>query len=96
LKLLHLTFHHEFSDAVERILDRHGVSDYVLHPMTHGRDLDGKHYGSKIYPGNITVVQALVEDGRVSDLLEEVKAFRDEKASHAHLRAAVMPVERQL
>jgi len=96
MKLLHLTFHHEFSDAVERILDRHEVSDFVLHPMTHGKDLDGKHYGSKVYPGNMTVVQALVEDERVSELLEEVKAFRDEKSSHAHLRAAVIPVEQQL
>ena len=96
MKLLHLTFHHEFSDAVERILDRHEVSDFVLHPMLQGRDRDGKHYGSKVHPGNITLVQALVEDERIPDLLEEVNAFRDEKSSHAHLRAAVIPVERQV
>ena len=96
MKLLHLTFHHEFSDAVERILDRHEVSDFVLHPLLQGGDRDGKHYGSKVYPGNITLVQALVEDERLSDLLEEVKAFRDEKSSHAHLRAAVLPLEEHL
>jgi hypothetical protein len=96
LKLLHLTFHHEFSDAVERILDRHEISDFVMHPMVHGRDSDGKHFGSKVHPGSITLVQALVEDVRLPALLEEVKAFRDEKSSHAHLRAAVIPVEEEL
>lgn len=96
MKLLHLTFRHEFSDAVERILDRHEITDYVRHPMIQGRDRDGKHAGSKVHPGNITLVQALVEDDRVSNLLETLKGFQEEKPSHAHLRAAVVPVEERL
>ncbi|MCF8062430.1 MAG: hypothetical protein K9M82_07935 [Deltaproteobacteria bacterium] len=96
MKLLHLTFRHEFSEAIERILDRHGISDFIRKPMIHGRDRDGKHYGSKVYPGNTTLVQALVEDERVGDLLEDLKSFRNEKPSHAHLRAAVIPVEELL
>lgn len=93
MKLLHLTFRHEFSDVVEGILDRHGISDFVRHPMIQGRDRDGKHYGSKVYPGSITLVQALVEDRNIQGLLEDLGAFRGEKASHAHLRAALVPVE---
>ena len=96
MKLLHLTFRHEFSDAVEQILDRHKVSDFVRHPMVDGSDRDGKHYGSKVYPGNTTLIQALVEDERVADLLEDLEAYREERTSHSHLRAAVIPVERLL
>ena len=96
MKLLHLTFRHEFSGAVEQILDRHEICDFVWHPMAQGRDRDGKHYGSKVYPGSTAVVQALVEDDRLEKLLKDLKAYREEKTSHAHLCAAVISVEKLL
>jgi len=96
VKLLHLTFHFEFLDAVERILDRHGVENFVRHPMVDGRDRDGKHYGTQVFPGNSALVQAQVEDERLDALLEDLKRFRDLKVAHHHIEALVLPVERRL
>lgn len=96
MKLLHLTFRQEFEDAVEEILDRNGIVDFVRHPRLSSRDCDGKHEGSKVYPGHATAVEALVEDARVQDLLSDLESFQKEKKSHAHLRAAVVPVETSL
>ena len=96
MKFLHLTFHFEYQERIEAILDRHGVTDFVRYPMIEGRDCDGKHFGTQVFPGNTSVVQALVEEDTVDGLLDDVRAFRDEKQTHQHLQAAVLPVEHML
>lgn len=96
MKLLHLTFREEFSDAVERILNRHGIGDFIRYSGVQGRDRDGRHYGTKVHPGNSTVIQALVEDTHVQDVWSDLGAFRRERDTHAHLRAALLAVEDHL
>jgi hypothetical protein len=93
MKMVHITFRFEFSDAIEAILERNGVTDFVRTRLVDSRDRDGKHYGSKTFPGNGTVVQALVEEETLGPLLEELRLFKEEKRSHGHLRALVLPVE---
>jgi hypothetical protein len=58
VKFLHITYHFEFSDRIEALLDRHDIQDYVRYAMVQGKDRDGKHYGTKVYPGSAEVVQA--------------------------------------
>lgn len=96
MKLLHITFHFEFEEVIEGILDRYHIGDYVLHPMVQGKDVDGKHYGSKVYPGNINVIQAQVPEEKLEGLLEELSSFKEEKRAHRHLEALVLPVERRI
>ena len=96
MKLLHVTFHYEFSDAVEAILERHEIRAYVHYPMMHGKDSDGKHYGTKVFPGAISVVQAQVEDEKLGEVLESLSAFKKEKRAHYHLEALVFAVEKSL
>jgi hypothetical protein len=94
VKLVHITYRFEFTAAVESILDRNGIADFVRSPMIDSRDRDGKHFGSKIFPGNGAVVQAIVDDERVGPLLEELNGFREQKDSHLHLRVLVLAVDR--
>lgn len=96
MKFMHITFHFEYSDNIEEILDRHEIENFVRYPMCEGRDLDGKHYGTQVFPGSTSVVQAQVPDAQVEDMLRDLKAFRDEKNSHRHLEAIVLPVEQRL
>lgn len=96
MKFLHITFHFEYSENVEAILDRHGISDFIRIPMIEGKDRDGKHYGDQVFPGNTSVVQAQVPEEALEDLLADLKAFKEEKESHYHLQALVLPVERLL
>ena len=96
MKFMHITFHFEYSDNIEQILDRHEIENFVRYPMREGCDRDGKHYGTQVYPGSTTVVQAQVPDEQVEDMLRDLKAFRDEKNSHRHLEALVLPIEQRL
>jgi len=61
-----------------------------------GRDRDGKHFGSKIYPGSSSVVQAQVPDDKVDGLLDDLARFREAEVSHRHLTALVLPLEKRL
>lgn len=96
MKFLHLTFHFQYSDFIEELLDEHGVQDYARYSMVEGKDEEGKHFGSQVYPGSASVVQAQVPDDTVEELLDDLRAFRDEREAHQHLEALILPVEQRL
>ncbi len=96
MKLLHITFHFEYSDQIEAIMDRHAVQSYAKYPMIHGKDAEGKHFGSQAFPGNASVVQAQVSDEKVDKVLDDLRKFRDSKRAHQHLQALVFDVEKTL
>lgn len=96
MKLVHVTYHFEYAEAVEEILDEHEIEDYVRYGMMEGRDEKGKHFGSQVHPGNVSVVQAQVPEETMDGLLEDLRDFRDAKEAHEHLEALVLPVERRL
>jgi len=96
MKFLHLTFHFEYGDRIEEILDRHEIKNFVRYPMIEAKDRDGKHYGSQVYPGNTTVVQAQVQDETVEELMSDLKEFKESKETHRHLEALILPIESRL
>lgn len=96
MKLLHITFHFEYAESIEEILDRYGVCDFVRYSAVDGADRDGKHFGSQVYPGSVTVVQAQVAEKDLGEVLADLRAFRDLRKAHAHLEALVLPIEQRL
>ena len=96
MKLVHVTFHFEYTEAIEDILDEHEIQDYARYGMMEGRDEKGKHFGSQVHPGNVSVVQAQVPEQTLDGLLEDLKKFRETREAHEHLEALVLPVERRL
>ncbi len=96
MKLVAIAFHFEYTQAIEGILDRHGLADYVRFPMIEGKDIEGKHFGSQVFPGNSSVVHAQVPEERLDALFAELARFRDAKPAHRHLQALVLPIERRL
>jgi hypothetical protein len=95
-KLVQITFHFEYVVQVERLLDDQGVERFARYPMIQGGDTEGKHYGTQVFPGSMTVVQAVVREDAVEALFDSLRAFRREKPAHRHLEAFVLPIERSL
>ncbi|MFB6357307.1 MAG: PG0541 family transporter-associated protein [bacterium] len=96
MKFLHVTFHFEYEEPIEEILDDHDIENFVRYPMMEGKDEKGKHYGSQVYPGNVSVIQAQVPEDVIEDLMKDLKQFKDAKQSHEHLEALVLPVDARL
>ncbi|MFP4212824.1 MAG: PG0541 family transporter-associated protein [Desulfohalobiaceae bacterium] len=96
MKLLQISFRFEYTEAVEEILDKHGIQDYVRYSMIEGQGLDGKHYGTQVFPGNFSLIQAQTPEAQVQNLLQELQEFRLAKSSHRHLQALVLPILQRL
>ena len=96
MKFVHISFAFEYMDEMEALLDRHDVRNYVRYPRVHGKDPRGKHFGSQVFPGNFTVVQAIVDDDAVPALLAELRAFRDSRLAHKGTEAVVLAIEQRL
>ena len=96
MKLLHISVHFEYAELIEQLLDRQGVIDYVAYPMLEGRDEEGRHDGTQVYPGNFTVIQAQVTTEMIDPIFQQLAQFREEKPAHHHLEAVTLPIERRL
>jgi len=96
MKLIQITVHFEYGDDIEALLDALQIAHYVVYPMIEGKDTAGRHEGTQVHPGNLTVIQAQVEDNRVSEALEKLREFRMARKSHEHLEAIVIPIEQRL
>lgn len=96
LELVICSVQAQYVDDVDDIFAAHDSCDYVRHPRAEGRDQDGRHRGSKVFPGNMASFVAYVPAHRLDALLEALRAFRDAREAHAHLRAAVLSADRVL
>ncbi len=96
MKSVQISVHFEYSDMVERLLERIGVEAYIRYPMVEGCDIDGKHFGTQVHPGNVTVYHAQVPENLIDRLMNTLQRFRDEKQGHRHVEALVLPIERRL
>lgn len=96
MKLVQISFHFEYADDIEELLDSHRIAHFVRHSMIQGLDSEGRQYGSKAFPGHITLIQARCDDETVPGLLDDLESFRTRKRSHNHLEALVLPVEERI
>jgi len=96
MKELQISIHFEYAEHIEALLDAHDVAHYVVIPRAEGRDREGHHDGSQVFPGTLTLIVAQVEGAAIAGIMDALRDFRDAKAAHRHLEAAVIPVEQRL
>ena len=96
MKLLHITFQNQYTDTIAGILSRHELCEYTVHIRTEGHDRDGKHNGSKAFPGHLAVIHVQTPDDKVDEVFEDLRNFQQESKAHQHLEALVLPVEKRL
>lgn len=96
MKFVQIHVHFEYTEIIDAMLDRHGVAESVRYPLMEGKDRDGKHHGTQVFPGNFTIVQAQVPEPRVDALFTDLERFRQAKPAHRHVQALVLPIERRL
>lgn len=96
MKFVHVTYHFEYNEAIEEILEDHDIEDYARYGMMEGKDEKGKHFGTQVHPGNVSIVQAQVPEETLDNLMADLKEFKESKQAHEHLEALVLPIERRL
>jgi hypothetical protein len=96
VKFVQITVHFEYGDYIERLLDRCSAMDYIRYPMVEGKDMEGKHFGSQVFPGSFTVYQVQLDSEQIDLLFDYLESFRESKPAHRHIQAVVLPIERSL
>jgi hypothetical protein len=96
MHLVQIVFHCEFREEIEAILDERQIGHFIRFPRIQGKDHDGKHYGSQVFPGSVSVVQVLIDDESIDGLFDRLNDFRQARKAHRHLEAWVLPVARRL
>jgi hypothetical protein len=93
MKLVIVSVHFEYADAIENIVDAHDAGHYFVYPRIEGRDSEGFHAGTQVHPGNLAALHVRLDDAAVQPLLDDLAAFRREKKSHHHLEAIVLDIQ---
>jgi hypothetical protein len=96
MHLVQIVFHSEFWEEIEAILDERQIGHFVRFPRLQGKDRDGKHCGSQVFPGSVSVVQIWTEDENIDGLFDRLSDFQQAREAHHHLEAWVFPVARRL
>ncbi|MEG1606626.1 MAG: hypothetical protein RR066_03135 [Mucinivorans sp.] len=97
MKTIFLSYNQSITEQVETILDRNNIRGYTRWLEVFGRGSFGgePHMGSHTWPAKNTVMLAVVEDMRVTPLLEALREL-DSRTEQQGLRAFVWNVEQQL
>jgi hypothetical protein len=95
-RLVLCTVQSQYVDVIDDIFAEHEIVDFIRHPRAEGSDRDGRHRGSKVFPGTLASFIAYVPVQHLEPVLHALRAFRDAREAHAHLRAAVLVTDRVL
>lgn len=97
MKAVFITFDQAHYERIIDILDRLSCRGFTAWPQVSGRGShDGEpHYGSHAWPSLAQAIMTVVDDSRLSSLLDRLKALDDERPKLG-LRAFVLPVEQSI
>ena len=93
MKALFVSYNQALTDRVNKLLDDHGVRGFTRWALTEGRGThDGEpHYGTHAWPAMNTSILAIVEEEKISPLLDALRAI-DETTKQQGCRACVWDI----
>ena len=97
MKALFISYNQALTDRINKLLDDYGVRGFTRWALTEGRGThDGEpHYGTHAWPAMNTSVLAIVEDEKISILLDALRAI-DETTKQQGCRAFVWDIEQAM
>lgn len=97
MKAVFISYNQALSDRILVILNKNNVKGFTKWGLTEGRgSVNGEpHYGTHTWPSVNSSVIAIVEDRKVTPLMEALREL-DSKTEQQGLRAFVWNVEDQL
>ena len=93
MKALFVSYNQALTDRINKLLDDHGVRGFTRWALTEGRGThDGEpHYGTHAWPAMNTSILAIVEEEKISPLLDALRAL-DEATKQQGCRAFVWDI----
>lgn len=93
MKLVMIAYNEALDQAVEDLLDHHGIQGYTKWTKVHGKGRSsGPHLGTHVWPKANNVVAAVVDDEAAHQALEGVRELRGRLAQEG-VKAFVVPCD---
>jgi hypothetical protein len=88
MKAIFISYNQALTDRINRMLDNNGVRDFTRWALTEGRGTNNgePHYGTHAWPSMNSSILAIVEDEKISVLLNELReidALTEQQGSRA-------------
>lgn len=93
MKMLMILCPSDRLEAVQKLVDEHQVHGYSEIAEVRGAGVSGKHMGTRAWPGTSSLVFSVVDDPKVDDLMEAIRALAARCSPDEGLRAFVLPVD---
>lgn len=93
MKLLMMLYAGSRPDHVTEVLEAHDASAFTGIDRAHGRGRTGRVEGTRAWPGETTVLLAVVPDEQVAGLQEALRRLATGAVPGERLHVAVLPVE---
>jgi len=94
MKFVKIIYHSQFNEAMLDILKKLDIHQFVDCQGISAEDIDGKHFGDKIWPGMDCILSAPVSDEKAEELFNEVVNFKQKDPRRKHIRILILPVEK--
>lgn len=97
MKALFVSYNQALTDRINKLLDDYGVRGFTRWALTEGRGThDGEpHYGTHAWPAMNTSILVIVEEEKISPLLDALRAI-DEATKQQGCRAFVWDITNSL
>jgi len=93
MKMVFIVYNSALEEKISECLSRCELEYYTKFPTLHGRgEISGPHLGTHIWPATNSALLVACEDGKISQILEEVKKLRNSFEKKG-IKAFVMVLE---
>ncbi|PIV24302.1 MAG: hypothetical protein COZ69_00060 [Deltaproteobacteria bacterium CG_4_8_14_3_um_filter_45_9] len=94
MKFVKIIYHIQFNEAILDLMKKLEIHEYVDCQRISAEDIDGKHFGDKIWPGMDCILSAPVSDEKAEELFKAIIEFKNEDPRRKHIRILILPIEK--
>ncbi len=93
MKMVMVSYNSAIDSEVMEALEKCGIENYTKWIRVQGKGkTSGPHFGSEVWPGENSVIFSAIEDGKIEDLLKNIKDLRT-KLGKEGIKAFIWPLE---
>jgi hypothetical protein len=96
MKLLMIIGPAERREELAALVEKHGVRAFTELPEVIGEGMTGKRFGSRVWPGQSTLMFTVAADDKVTELVAALRECRKTFFPDEGLKAFVLPAEEAL
>ena len=95
MKSIFISFHAQYAERIEGLLENAGVKEYIEIPKALGGDTTGKYFDSQIWPGYYSAIfMFALDDELAEEVFNNLTEFKEEREAHKHMRIVRFCVEK--